>query len=38
MCSDSTVDLKISTEEITPNLSAVFYVEKSVKLITLQEQ
>jgi len=34
---DSTLDLKISTEEITPSLSAVFYADRSVKLITLHE-
>jgi hypothetical protein len=34
---DSTLDFKISTEEITPSLSAVFHAERSVKLITLHE-
>jgi hypothetical protein len=33
----STLDLKIHTEEITHNLNAVCYVERSVESITLHE-
>jgi hypothetical protein len=34
---DSTLNMKIFTEEITPNISAIFYAENLMKLITLHE-